>query len=395
LVSTTPRVELAVAPAPPPIDVEVIEAPAVAPAAARRLTQIDAAAGRSTQVDAAAGGSMQGDAAAGRSTQGGGTAPGQAIAAGAAGPAAVSPGEVGPGGGRGPNRWLTMRGPDLRLGEGFLDRIAHSGRAPARVARSGRLESAGGGTGVIHDAVTDITVDRDGTAHLHDRPDVSWDWDIHLPTPDRIKEGLAATGRDIATWYGDPYQAARVGSSQDVPRDVASTPGDCDHWGDVCSTELRERYAEVSGLQRQAGGGVGHGKLDLTALLMRATGVGDAYASRKRKLLDDTLEERAELGAQHRAEDLARAAELMQRNLEVLWRATADPAERRDALFALWDECGEGDGAVGEAGERARKMVIGWIRAKLPAGSPDAFAPDEIARRSAQRRSRQPFDPYE
>jgi hypothetical protein len=40
-------------------------------------------------------------------------------------------------------------------------------------------------------------------------------------------------------------------------------------------------------------------------------------------------------------------------------------------------------------------MVIGWIRARLPAGSPAAFAPDEIARRSAQRRSTQPFVPYE
>src|SRR5262249_27420024 len=120
-----------------------------------------------------------------------------------------------------------------------------------------------------------------------------------------------------------------------------------------------------------------------------------AYASRKLKLLDDTRDERAALGAQHRAEDLARAAEIMQRNLETVWQATADPVERRDALFALWDECGEGDGPVGEAGERARQRVIGWIRAKLPARPPDAFTPDEIARRSAQRRSTQPFVPYE
>jgi hypothetical protein len=88
-------------------------------------------------------------------------------------------------------------------------------------------------------------------------------------------------------------------------------------------------------------------------------------------------------------------AAIMQRNLEVVWRATEDPEERRDALFTLWDECGEGDGRVGEAGERARKMVIGWIRARLPARSPGAFTPDEIARRSAHRRSTQPFVPYE
>jgi len=289
-----------------------------------------------------------------------------------------------------------MRGPDLRLGPETVDRIVRGvGRAPERIARSGRLESAGGGRGVIHDAATEVTIDRDGTVHLHDKDDVDVHWDIHLPTPDRIKEGLAQAGRDIATWYGDPYAKARVGPSQDVPRDAAATPGDCDHWGDLCNIDLTQRYDEVSELQRTGGGSIAHGKLDLTALLMRKLGVGDAYASRKLKLLDDTRDERAALGAQHRAEDLARAAEIMQRNLETVWRATQDPVERRDALFALWDECGEGEGVVGEAGERARKMVIGWIRAKLPAGSPDAFTPDEIVRRSAHRRSTQPFVPYE
>jgi hypothetical protein len=365
----TPRVEIAAVPA--PIEVEVLDGPAgrVAPA------------GPSPERPA------------GRAGRGAAVVSGSAAAV-VSGSGAVGPGEAG-GGRPGSNRWFTMRGPDLRLSEGVLERIARGGRAPERVARSGRVESAGGGAAVIHDAVTDITVERDGTVHLHDRPDIDMEWDIHLPTPDRIKEGLAQAGRDVATWYADPYATARVGASQDVPRDIAVAPGDCDHWGDLCSAELRQRYAEVSGLQRQAGGGIGHGKLDLTALLMRKLGVGDAYASRKLDLLDDTRDERAELGARHRAEDLARAAELIQRNLEAMWRATTDPAERRDALFVLWDECAEGDGPFGEAGERARKMVVGWIRARLPAGSPDAFMPDEIARRSAQRRSTQPFVPYE
>jgi hypothetical protein len=370
----TPRVELAAA-APAPIEVEVLDRPAAGPAPAGPATP---------------GGPPAGRMAPGRASAG----TDRAIATGAAGAAAVRPGE--PVGGRpGASRWFTMRGPDLRLGKETLDRIARGGRAPERIARSGRLESAGGGTGVIHDAVTDITVERDGTVHLHDRDDVDMHWDIHLPTPDRIKEGLAQAGRDVATWYGDPYASAQVGPSQDVPRDVAATPGACDHWTDLCNIDLMQRHGEVSELQRHAGGSIAHGKLDLTALLMRKLGVGDAYASRKLKLLDDTRDERAALGAQHRAEDLGRASEMMRRNLEAVWRATEDPAERRDALFALWDECGEGDGPLGEAGERARKMVIGWIRARLPAGSPGAFTPDEIARRSAQRRSTQPFVPYD
>src|SRR5262249_57020290 len=109
-----------------------------------------------------------------------------------------------------------------------------------------------------------------------------------------------------------------------------------------------------------------------------------AYASRKLKLLDDTRDERAALGAQHRAEDLTRAAEIMQRNLETVWRATADPVERRDALFALWDECGEGDGPIGEAGERARKMVIGGVRAKLPAGAAGAVTRGDVRARGGR-----------
>jgi hypothetical protein len=84
----------------------------------------------------------------------------------------------------------------------------------------------------------------------------------------------------------------------------------------------------------------------------------------------------------------------VQRNLETLWRTTTDPAQRRLALFALWDECDEGESSRGEAGERARTMVIGWIRAKLPEGSPDAFTADEIAKLDAARSSRQHFVPY-
>ena len=292
-------------------------------------------------------------------------------------------------------RWLAMRGPALALGERAVDEIARAGRPPERVAKSGRVEPSGGGTAVIHDDVTDVTVERDGTVQLHDRPDIELHWDLHLPSPDQIKRELKRSGTEIAKWYADPYAKAHVGSAQDVPRQFAATPGACDRWDDPCSRELRERDRRVDSLERRRRGSVAHGKLDLTSALMRAVGVGDAYASRKRKLLDDTRAERAELGAQHRAEDLARAGERMQRNLEVLWRTISDAAERRDALFALWDECDEGDGTLGEAGQRARLLVVGWIRAKLPSGSPDAFTTDEIARRSAQRRSIQPFAPYE
>jgi hypothetical protein len=116
---------------------------------------------------------------------------------------------------------------------------------------------------------------------------------------------------------------------------------------------------------------------------MRKYGHFDPYASRKRKLLDDTRAEREERGAAFRAEQAARSAELMQRNLEELWARVPDGAARKQALYELWNEC-----ADDEAGLRARAMVIGWIRARLPPGSGGAFTADELARLA-------PFSPYQ
>jgi hypothetical protein len=290
-------------------------------------------------------------------------------------------------------RSLAMRGPDLRLPEPFLDRIAHSGRAPEPIARSGRVAPAGGGTAVIEDRVTTVHVARDGTVRFEDKPD----FEIHftLPSPARLKQFAEAAGRQLTTWYADPYAKSRVGTMHDVPAHLSFLPGACDHWDDPCSRAMRAR-------NRGAGEQPDDeplppllwGKFEYSDALIRAFS-GDPYASRKLKLLDATRAERAAMAEDHRADDLARSAELTLRNLEALWRTIDAPEARRDALFAMWDECAEGDDADGIAGQRARLMIIGWIRSRLPSGSPDAFDPDEIAARSAQRRSRQPFAPYE
>ena len=77
-----------------------------------------------------------------------------------------------------------------------------------------------------------------------------------------------------------------------------------------------------------------------------------------------TREACAQIRANHRSEQRDRASELGQRNVDARWKATT-VAERKAALFALWDECSEGENHDGEAGERARAIVIGWIRAKV------------------------------
>jgi hypothetical protein len=136
------------------------------------------------------------------------------------------------------------------------------------------------------------------------------------------------------------------------------------------------------------------GRMSVDDWIMRRTTGQDPYSSAKRQWLDKTRDERAAIARMHRTEDLERAPELMQQNLVAMWQRVRDPAARREALFELWDECAEGEGVAGAAGERARAMVIGWIGSHLPRGQPGAFSADEIARLDARRASKQHFAPY-
>ncbi len=273
-----------------------------------------------------------------------------------------------------------MRGGPATGADG-LDRIAAAGKPlPEPVHESGRVESAPGGRAVIHDTVTTIEVDRDGTAHFHDKPDVDFHFSplLHaFGSVDNLRHGL---GELIDNWYADPYATARGGRFEDLPPDQKAIPGGCDQWGE-CHVASQTAPAPM------ASAPIGGGKFDITDMLYRKF-VGDPYASRKRKALDVTIDERAVRGGAYRVDQLDRSAELMHRNLVKLWVNVTDPAERREALFELWDECGEGEGPLGEAGERARTEVIGWIRAHAV-----TYAPDEADRLNARRSSKQPFAP--
>jgi hypothetical protein len=286
---------------------------------------------------------------------------------------------------------MTMREPELRPGDDALAPIAGTGSAAAPAPVSGRLESVSGGTSVIHDRVTTITVERDGTAHLHDKPY----FEIHFLHPHmlNIRKGLHDIGNMVSEWYADPYAGTRYGPTQDLPPLLQAEPGQCDSWGAaMCDDPLAPATVVTKSASGDAGVGLFGGNLDVTGYLMHKFHAGDAYASRKLKALDETRDERALRGTAYRSEQLARSAELMRRNLEQLHAAT--PAELHEALFELWDECDEGEGPTGEAGDRARAEVIGWIRAHLPAGGTNAFTADDIATRDAHRSSKQHFAPY-
>ena len=280
--------------------------------------------------------------------------------------------------------------------EGIADR-PDAPTPPDPVKPSGLLHPTGGDTARIDDAVTTVTVERDGTAHFHDKPD--FDIHFHLPSlgalrnPERAwndaKQGLGEWLRD---WYADPYATARGGPSTDLPETALAVPGERD-----IAMPNNVAWPESGNLPAPPPAvivPVISGKADATDYLMRKLHVGDPYASRKRALLDKTFAERVQAGGTYRAEQLDRSAELMRRNLEQLWAHESSPAARRAALFALWDECAEGDGPLGEAGQRARKQVIGWIAVHLPRGSADAYTPAELAELAKHQQSAQAFEPY-
>lgn len=288
---------------------------------------------------------------------------------------------------------------DLRATDQVLDRVvAKSGvaPAPAEVVRSGRLESKGGET-TIRDAVATVRVDPDGAAHITSKPDIDVEFNLN---PMRIADGLRAFGADIAAWSQDPEARKRYGRTQDLPQHLRATPGGCDQFADRMCDDVNQAHIEPTADAHLSAARAGFvsiisGKLDLTAYLARRFNHEDVYSARKRKLLDATRDERAEIGARYRSERLAAASQLMLDNLAWLKAHAKSPAELRAGAFALWDDCAEGDGPIGEAGGRARAMVLGFIRTALARDTPAMFTPEEIARLDEHRVSTQHFAPYE
>lgn len=137
----------------------------------------------------------------------------------------------------------------------------------------------------------------------------------------------------------------------------------------------------------------------------------------KQAFLDSTAPLRATLARKHAEEGQRAAQARLGRELAALWHdETRSLAERRRELFQRWDDCEEASAgdpttAPGDApeqaaarseadvdrsrgGEAMRRRIEAFVRHVAPAGSPQAFAPEELSRLNAARRSRQRFDPY-
>lgn len=139
----------------------------------------------------------------------------------------------------------------------------------------------------------------------------------------------------------------------------------------------------------QTNGFSASGSWDLNDALMGANGQDTNFYERQ-WFMRHTEELRARLEAEHRREQMGSALRRLPGRLARIWGTTSRSyAARRRRIFSIWDEMAEDS-----TGERARRIVIGFIRETLPEGSENAYTEREIARLNASRESTEEFTPY-
>jgi hypothetical protein len=133
-------------------------------------------------------------------------------------------------------------------------------------------------------------------------------------------------------------------------------------------------------------------RYDPTEILMDKLGA-NPYGANKLRMLDRTRDERYEIGKQYKERQLAHSAVLAQDNLTYLWAHTTSTADRKLALFELWDECAEtGTDELIAGGTAARKMIVGFIKGRMTGAA--AYTTAELAAFNAKKKSKAAFDPY-
>ncbi|HEY3359976.1 MAG TPA: hypothetical protein VGQ83_42385, partial [Polyangia bacterium] len=125
---------------------------------------------------------------------------------------------------------------------------------------------------------------------------------------------------------------------------------------------------------------------DLNDEIMRLRG-HDPYGYEKRKFLAATWERRLRMRERADRDTMRRALRELPDRLEAIWGdAGRSVAERRRLLFLLWEEA---DTAT-EGGRQARRTIEGFVRRRLPRGTPAGFTDEELGRLAG--RAARPFD---
>jgi hypothetical protein len=137
------------------------------------------------------------------------------------------------------------------------------------------------------------------------------------------------------------------------------------------------------------------GHFDITEMLMRLHGE-DPYRYEKTKIMEQTRDERAGMAVAARSERLKEAVARMPAYLDKVWSYKPWPAaQRRAALFALWEEVAEdGPDEVVVTGKMVRATIVAFIRRRLPEGGADAFTRAEIDALNGRRTCKARFEPY-
>jgi hypothetical protein len=199
---------------------------------------------------------------------------------------------------------------------------------------------------------------------------------------------------EIAAIEHDPSQRERlVGlynarDAHELKRDGTGYKATHQTWIAHVDQSGHVRFEDKSNWQRDGLGA----SFDITDAFMRHHG-DDPYAAQKRKFLEDTLEERYQIGKRAQHELLQHSGGLAYEALENVWTKTSDVRQRKQAVFELWDDCAEsGNADLVEGGQAAREMIVAFIQARFVGA--DAYTPDELAALNAHKTSTATFAPY-
>jgi len=141
-----------------------------------------------------------------------------------------------------------------------------------------------------------------------------------------------------------------------------------------------------SGVSGSAGVGF---RFDLNDGLWNAVGQ-DPLRTERQYLLRETEQLRNRLATRARRVDEERAILALGEELRAIAAdRSLSPAQRREEVFALWDDC-----STDAIGERARTLVEDFIRERFPAGTALAYTSGELVRLNRGRATGRPFDPY-
>ena len=120
---------------------------------------------------------------------------------------------------------MSMRGLELRPDDAALERIAGApGHEPQQAAPSGLIDDAAGGRGRIDDSVTTVEVDRDGTAHFHDKGDAEAHANLNKATVQRAAHEEA---NYIAAWAEATIPKPPITTSTMSKRAATTTACSC------------------------------------------------------------------------------------------------------------------------------------------------------------------------